>query len=569
MKRHGVWFGSALVCCVTASSALGQTTTCVHVDSAGLPADGWPGRANLSRDGRYVAFQSLADDLVPNDPGHEDVFVHDRATGATMLVSSASDGSSGNGSSLDPAFSADAGLVVFYSFASNFVAGDVNGTCDVFLKDRHSGVTTLVSRAFDGGSANSGSSAPVISGDGRWVAFESSATNLVASPAVFVQQVYRRDLRDGVNRLVSVSLTGGGAWDACYDSSISDDGRYVAFASSAENLVPGDTNSSFDVFVWDGATGSIERASVWTSGAEGAESYAPVLTADGRSVAFTCLTSLHPLDVNNRWDVYVRSLDASTTVPISRATDGSIGDGASVMPSISADGRFVAFRSAATNFFVGNDDRTFDVYVRDRLLATTELVSVSSTGALPNDHSAGWVSVSADGRAVAYDSSATNLVAGDVNGWPDIFVSDASVVAPVAGYGTAKTNSQACVPVIGSAGAPRASGADAFFVTAVRVLNQKSGICFWGRASASLPFGGGTLWVAPPLVRSGVLLSGGSSGGTDCTGAYSFHFSQGYMAAKLVQPGDTLYAQFWSRDPGFAPPDNVGLTDALVFTVAN
>jgi hypothetical protein len=100
------------------------------------------------------------------------------------------------------------------------------------------------------------------------------------------------------------------------------------------------------------------------------------------------------------------------------------------------------------------------------------------------------------------------------------------------------------------------------------LLNKKSGICFWGRASASVPFGGGTLWVSPPLVRCNVLQSGGSASGSDCTGTYSFHFTQGYFAANHVLAGDTLYAQFWSRDTGFAPPNHVGLTDALTFTVA-
>jgi hypothetical protein len=133
-------------------------------------------------------------------------------------------------------------------------------------------------------------------------------------------------------------------------------------------------------------------------------------------------------------------------------------------------------------------------------------------------------------------------------------------------YGTAKVNSTGCTPAIGYSGAPSSTLGGGLHVTATNVLPNKSGMLFWGLASSSTPFHGGTLLVAPPLIRTAAQVSGGSA---LCSGHYDFHFSQAYMAASGLSGGTTVYAQYWSRDPGFAHPDNVGLTNALRFTVAN
>jgi len=134
-------------------------------------------------------------------------------------------------------------------------------------------------------------------------------------------------------------------------------------------------------------------------------------------------------------------------------------------------------------------------------------------------------------------------------------------------YCAAKPNSQGCLPSVSSSGTPSLSGPDNFFVGASNVLNNKLGLLLWSRSPASVPFGGGTLCVAAPLVRTAAQLSGGSPTGDDCSGSYSFHFTQAYMTQQQLGAYTTLHAQWWSRDPGFAAPNNIGLTDALRFTL--
>ena len=134
-------------------------------------------------------------------------------------------------------------------------------------------------------------------------------------------------------------------------------------------------------------------------------------------------------------------------------------------------------------------------------------------------------------------------------------------------YCTPKLNSLGCIPSVASSGTPCLSGSDDFHITAASVLNNKVGIMIWSGAPNSLPFMGGILCLAPPIIRTPHQISGGNPPPLDCSGTYSFHFSQAYMASKLIPAGTQLYAQYWSRDPGFAPPNNVGLTDGLEFVV--
>lgn len=137
-----------------------------------------------------------------------------------------------------------------------------------------------------------------------------------------------------------------------------------------------------------------------------------------------------------------------------------------------------------------------------------------------------------------------------------------------AGYCTPKVNSLGCTPTIGFLGLPTISGPDNFSVTASSVVNNKSGLMLWGGVEASAPFFGGTLCIAPPVIRTPMQNSGGTPPPpSDCTGSYSYHFTQAYMASHLLGPGSTVYAQYWSRDPGFAFPNNVGLTNGLRFTI--
>src|SRR5437867_4406185 len=230
-------------------SAGAQTTVRVSVASDGTEGNDVSLGSALSADGRFVAFDSAATDLVAGDTnGVSDVFVHDRQTGTTERVSVASDGAQGNGSSglvtfaFPPALSADGRFVAFVSFATNLVAGDTNGATDVFVHDRQAGTTERVSVASGGSQSNGSNVGSALSADGRFVAFQSAATNLVADDTNGATDVFVHDRQTGTTERMSVASDGsqGNGFNA--GPALSADGRFVAFHSTATNLVAGDTN---------------------------------------------------------------------------------------------------------------------------------------------------------------------------------------------------------------------------------------------------------------------------------------------------------------------------------------
>src|SRR5690606_33451585 len=220
--------------------------------------------------GRYVAFTSGASNLVGGDTnGVSDVFVHDRRTGRTTLVSRSTAGVQGNNFSTGAAISADGRYVAFGSFASNLVPGDTNGTWDVFVHDRQTGVTTRVSVDSNGTEGNLPSSSPAISADGRFVAFQSDSTNLVPNDSNAATDVFLHDRQTGSTVRASIAANGADPNGSSTGASLSATGRFIAFGSSASNLVPGDTNAAGDVFVYDRQTGTTSRVSVNSSRVQG------------------------------------------------------------------------------------------------------------------------------------------------------------------------------------------------------------------------------------------------------------------------------------------------------------
>jgi Tol biopolymer transport system component len=426
-----------------------RNTTRVSIASDVIQGDSISGSPAISADGRYVAFESSASSLVNGDTnGFTDVFVRDRQTGVTTRVSVTSDGTQGNGSSYAPAISADGRYVAFESSASNLVSGDTNGFGDVFVRDRQTGVTTRVSVASDGTQGDSGSYAPAVSADGRYVAFASPASNLVSGDTNGFGDVFVHDRQTGVTTRVSVASDGTQGNDGPWAPAISADGRYVAFASCASNLVSGDTNGSDDVFVHDRQMGVTTRVSVASDGTQGNDDSidAPAISADGRYVAFQSFASnLVSGDTNGFYeDVFVHDRQTGSTARVSVASDGTQGDNASLSPTISADGRYVAFDSRASNL-VSEDTSGFgDVFVHDRQTGATTHVSVASDG-MQGDNASGSPAISADGRYVAFDSWAGNLVSGDTNGFGDVFAHDrhtgATARVSVASDGTQGDNS--------------------------------------------------------------------------------------------------------------------------------
>jgi Tol biopolymer transport system component len=403
-----------------------QITTRVSVDSAGSQGDSASYGPSVSADGRFVAFWSASSNLVPGDTNWvTDVFVRNMQTGQTMRVSVDSSGAQGDGYSSAPSISADGRFVAFSSDADNLVPGDTNLWTDVFVRDTQTGQTTRVSVDSSGTQGNRRSHAASISADGRFVAFQSEATNLVPGDTNGTDDVFVRDMQTGQTTRASVDSAGGSGDGYSYKPSISGDGRFVAFASDSSNLVPADTNGRADVFVRDSQTGQTTRVSVDSSGTQGNfESFAPSISANGRFVAFESVASNLVLGDTTAWnDVFVRDQQMGQTTRVSVDSNGTQGNNHSQAPSISADGRFVAFESDANNLVTGDFGWITDVFVRDTQTGQTMRVSVSSGGTQSNNASLDSA-ISANGRFVAFYSYANNLVPGDTNGYEDVFVHD-------------------------------------------------------------------------------------------------------------------------------------------------
>jgi Tol biopolymer transport system component len=280
----------------------------VSVDSSGVEGNGRSFYPSISADGRYVAFESSAKNLVPGDTNSDwDVFVHDRQTGVTERVSVNSRGRQGNDWSHSSSISADGRYVAFASWANNLAPGDTNRTNDVFVHDRQTGMTDRGSVNSSGVGGNSYSLHPSISADGRYVAFESLSDNLVPGDTNGISDVFVHDRETAVTERVSVDSLGGEGNNQSVGASVSGDGRYVAFSSSADNLVPGDTNGQMDVFVHDRQTGVTERLSVNSRGTEGdRDSQVPAISGNGRYMTFESLAkNLAPGDTNGLNDVFV------------------------------------------------------------------------------------------------------------------------------------------------------------------------------------------------------------------------------------------------------------------------
>lgn len=342
--------------------------------------------------------------------------------GTTTRVSVASDGTQANGKSYGPAISADGRFVAFDSVAINLVAGDTNGARDIFVHDRLSGQTTRVSIASDGTPGNRSSYSATISADGRYVAFSSDASNLVLGDGNVSRDVFVHDRQTGQTTRISVASDGVQGNGNSVVPAISADGRYVAFESIATTLVPGDTNDASDVFVHDRQTGQTTRVSVASDGAQGnGASHIGAISADGRFVAFGSYASNLANDGTGWYDVFVHDRQTGQTTCVSVSSDGISGNGMSHIPSISADGRYVAFGSFATNLVPGDTNGAEDIFVHDRETGQTIRISLASDGTQGNEGSY-WPFISADAHYVTFDSHASNLVPGDTNAKRDVFV---------------------------------------------------------------------------------------------------------------------------------------------------
>ena len=416
--------------------------TAVSVADNDVPNAGATGSASaqepsVSADGRYVAFSSDANNLGPTDNnGLRDVYLHDRQTGDTFLVSHNLAGTdAGNRRSAEPSISLDGNFVSFSSAATDLVAGQpVNEETDIFIWNRNTGQIRLASVNAGGNTPGQFSAEPNTSETGRYVAYTSptAATSMVTGgvDANNVRDVYLWDADTNTNQLVSVTTTGAAGNRASFDPSVSADGRFVAFRSEADDLLPGvDTNGLVrDIYMRDmtgGATILVSRG--MNGAAANGVSDSPSVSADGNFVVFSSEASnLVPNDTNGAVrDIFVfnRATGAITLASQNQARTGS-GNGESSEPSISQDGRFVAFTSGASDLVVGDTNGATDIFLYDIVTGAMNLVSSNDAGQQGNGNSSD-ANVAPGGTFVAFTSAAANLDPQDGNGVADAFVATA------------------------------------------------------------------------------------------------------------------------------------------------
>jgi Tol biopolymer transport system component len=416
---------------------MSNITIRVSIASDGTEGDGRSTNPAISADGRYVVFESGADNIAPDDPtpltSGQDIFLHDRSSGQTEQVSYFLS----EIHCYDPAISGDGRYVAFE--ASDREVGGYS-VDDIFVYDRETGETKRASVSSDGTPANGDSNYAAFSADGRYVAFMSEADNLVPGDTNGVRDIFLHDQVTGTTTRVSVATDGnqgnGPSGSVYYGPAISGDGRYIAFDSEADNLVMGDGNHETDIFVHDRITGQTTRVSSTSDGSQAnRSSHAPAISADGRYVTFQSLAdNLVPGDTDWRYtDLFVHDQVTGQTTRVSVANDGTPGNYYSYDSTISADGRYIAFESEADNLVPGDTNGSLDVFVYDQVRKEIERVSVASDGTQGNGDSpnpiGGSIAISADGRYVAFDSDADNLVVNDTNKVEDVFVRERDLIS--------------------------------------------------------------------------------------------------------------------------------------------
>jgi Tol biopolymer transport system component len=569
----------AVASTLLANSGLAQLLTRLQAPG-GRQMNAYATVLHFAPDERF-ALALLEDGVLPGDAnGFIDLVWFDRYTGQVFVAAPGAGGAPADGDIWDAGLSSNGRYVVFTSNASNHGPLDTNGLPDAYRLDRVTGQILRVSLGFGGvePDANSGSGALSSGGtsdDGRFALFTSEAGNL-GFGTVLGQQVYLRDLQANTTSVISVG-PGGGPGDNWSDQPrISADGRYVAFLSQSTDLVPGDTNQCQDVFLRDRQLGTTVRLNLGPGGIEAdADAYYGMdMTPDARWIVFdSSATNLLP-GLSGVNEIFRIDVQSGLLTLESVSTAGAPSDGSSYQPTISDDGRWIAFSSDATTLEPSDVDQSLDAFLRDALLGTTRMLTISSSGNQGHPPPTwgeylGQMTVSRTGALTAFGTNLLELVAGDTN-FGDAFVFDnTSAVPPIESYCSAKVNSLGCVPVITSGGEPHVGGpSDSFFLSAHNVRSSQVGLFLWSNALGGTPFFGGTLCLGGTIRRTAGQNSGGPATPADCSGTYSFHFSAAYMASKSITAGQAVYGQFWSRDQGFPPPNNVGLTDGIRFTTA-
>lgn len=549
---------------LTASLTAGlaaQTTTRENVSSAGLLGALGCNQPAISADGRFSCFASPAANLVANDTnGVGDIFVHDRQTGQTTRVSVNSAGAQANGQSGRPDISADGRFVVFESSATNLVAGDTNGLLDVFCHDRQTGQTERVNLGAAGQQALAFCNMPSISADGRFVAFQSDDNALVPGNTCLGKDVFLRDRQLGTTTLVTTSIYTGQTFTSRQNPRISDDGSTVVFDSAADDLVGNDLNGVNDVFAWTRLTGGISLVSLDSAGNQGnGQSLEANVTADGRFVVFTSGATNFGAGTGpnngNGFDIFVRDRLLGVTSCVSITTSGAAITGFAQGGTITDDGNQVAFWSNATNLVANDTNGVYDCFLRDRAAGTTIRVSVSSSGLQARTQSSEPV-IAGGGRYVGFTSAAENITLPSIFNIGGMFVRDLQATAVALAYGSSCPGTSPIPAQAEGTGQPFVGNA-AFGVGVCNAFPTSLAALAVSLAPASIPVGSCIVGLG-----GNVTLLGAS--GTDIYGAASTPLP---IPADPGLTGFTVYAQYLVLDPngqflGFAQ-----LSQGLAITI--
>jgi hypothetical protein len=395
----------------------------------------------VSTNGQFVLFESGANNLAAADTNwSRDIFICNVPAATNILVSAATNGGSANNSSYDAAMTPDARYVAFVSVASNLVPGGTTNGANVFLRDLAGTTTTLVSV---GASGFRTMAAPQITPDGRYVAFFCTATGLVASASPSTNgEVYVRDCLSGTTTWASVNAatlvqsafgTAAPTKIVSYRPRISDDGRYVAFMSGGTSISNGavilvyDQLSSTTTLVTTNALGSLTPGTsyppTYGAGDFGAAEnrFGPEMTTDGRFIAYA---SREPAAGGTNASVHVWDSLASSDVAVSTNASGVPTNTISYTPAFSSNGTFVVFLSNATNLVANPVSPGFHLYLCNLQSGGLQLVDVDTNGVGSTDIGNTFPCLSADGRTVVFSSPDGSLVAGDWNNAFDIFARD-------------------------------------------------------------------------------------------------------------------------------------------------
>jgi Tol biopolymer transport system component len=407
---------------------IAQTTERVSFTHLGLESTGPSFSSTLSADGNSFAFLGDGADWVPNDNnGQRDAFVRNIQTGVVTRVSVSSAGVEGDGYTSEVVISADGKWVAFISESNNIVPGDPLWYRDVFLHELSSGLTTRVSVDAFGVAGDASSEGVAISADGRYLVFHSKATNLVPGDTNGVKDVFLYDRIAGSIERISNGLLGMEADGLSEEPNIGLDGRFITYTSRATNLVANDTDGLPNAFLLDRLSGETTFISVSSTGVLGDGEAGPI-SADARFVVFRSGASNLIPGGSVGSQVFLRDLQLGETTLVSKDSNGVHSIGIDLEPWVSTSGRFVMFQSWADNLVVGDNNDRPDVFLHDRETELTTMIDVNNLGGFANNGSY-KPTISSNGRYILFDSRGSNLVPNDTNGRLDVFLRDLAETA--------------------------------------------------------------------------------------------------------------------------------------------